>query len=105
MEVLTLDSWLLTEPNFNNPAVFVPAFKNTIQPGHFVKVIVDGNELIGRIIATSVGIGEVNNSTHLPICEQRQVRALNAMTLVNWFSPRPSLVFAPSIAEPTSTVL
>ncbi len=65
-------------------------------------MINDGNDVIGCIIATSVAIGEVNHSTHLPICEQQQVPALNGMALVNLFSPRSSLVSAPSVAEPTS---
>jgi hypothetical protein len=42
----------LTEPNFSNPAVFVPAFKHAVQPGHFVKVINSGVTLIGQLIGT-----------------------------------------------------
>jgi hypothetical protein len=46
MEEFTLESWHLAEPNFSNPAVFVPAFKHAVQPGHFVKVIHSGAMLI-----------------------------------------------------------
>jgi len=67
-----LVSWPLTEPNFSNPEILVPAFKYAVQPGHFVKVVHSGTILIGRIIGTYKTSNEV--------------ATLSGLAKVNWFS-------------------
>jgi hypothetical protein len=81
LEELTLDSWYLTEPNFTNPAVFVPALKHAIQPGHFIKVVNNGATRIGRIIRTSMHIGDA--------CMEagHEITTLRGLAKVNWFLP------------------
>jgi hypothetical protein len=84
MEEFTLESWHLTEPNFSNPVLFVPAFKHAVQPGHFVKVINSGVTLIGRLIGTSMHHAETRN----------EVTTLTGLAKVNWFLPSSSLILA-----------
>ncbi len=87
MDFITLDSWQEAEPTFNNPAVYVPAFKRSIQPGHFVKVINDATNYIGRVIATTQ---RLISEHQLP---QPVTSGTNYLVKVNWYSPRSSLVF------------
>ncbi len=97
MDFVTLDSWQHAEPNFSNPAVYVPAFKRSLQPGHFVKVVNDANIFIGRIIATQRLISE-----HQQL--QPVSSGTNYLMRMNWYSPRPSLVFSNvAIAKLAST--
>lgn len=46
------------------PAVFVPAFKASLQPRHFVKVFDIGGFLIGRIIAILTRLDDIDVAEH-----------------------------------------
>lgn len=105
MDYFILDSWLLAEPIFNNPAVFVPAFKRIIQPGHLIKVYHDASELVGCIIATSLSLDNNNNEAHHAIPGQQRETNLHGLVKVNWYATMPSFVFSnPLTASPPSNV-
>jgi hypothetical protein len=59
MEFSTLDSWNSSDPIFSMPAIFVPAFKASLQPGNFVKVFNNGDFLMGHIIATWTRLDDI----------------------------------------------
>jgi hypothetical protein len=48
-----LGSWHVSKANFSNPAIFVPAFKQTLLPTHFIQVSHDVSIHVGRVIGTS----------------------------------------------------
>ncbi len=54
------ESWQHLVPTFNSPAVFIPAFKVSLQAGHFVNVFQDGYFLVGRIIGTAAKLADIS---------------------------------------------
>jgi hypothetical protein len=56
------DSWLHLQPIFDSPAVYVPTLKSSLQSGHFVKVSMNGNNLVGRIISTASNVESIDES-------------------------------------------
>jgi S-adenosylmethionine synthetase len=90
MEVFRLDSWLHAEPNFSNPAMFVSAFKCTIQPGHFIHVCHNGSKQIGSF------------HSHQNVMEQ-QISNIKGCVKVNWYSELSSLgLVTPVLADSSS---
>jgi hypothetical protein len=85
-----LQDWHEGEPQFSNPAVFTPAFKCTIQSGHFVKAEMNGVVYYGRIIATSHSVSDI------AINERPMVEVMHPMlgyVKVNWYLKRDGLPF------------
>jgi hypothetical protein len=70
MEFLVPTDWQMGEPSCD-PAVYTPAFKGTIQSGHFVKVEIDYVTFFGRIIATYYSISNIGVNER-PIVESMQ---------------------------------
>jgi hypothetical protein len=93
MEFLTVDSWKSLDPIFSMPAVFVPAFKASLQPGHFVKVFNNGDFLIGRIIATSTRLDDIDVAERGENIEDQPENSLGGFVKINWFFQQSFLSF------------
>lgn len=94
VHILTLDSWLCLEPIFSMPALFVPAFKASLQPRHFVKVFDNGVFLIGQIIAISTRLDDKDVAEHGGGIESLSDNTLGGIVKINWFYQRSLLHFA-----------
>lgn len=91
-----MQDWQVVEPQFSSPAIYTPAFKDTIQSGHFVKVEVDGMIHYGRIIATS------HSALDVPMRERPIVEVTPPMVgylKMNWYFRREELPVGNGIAD------
>jgi hypothetical protein len=96
------NSWL--KPIFNSPPVFVPAFKASVQSGHFVKVFKGGIFLVGRIIVTATELNVINEGDRGPwLDDQVHNNPLAGFVKINWFLPRSLLHFANSESSVASS--
>ncbi len=78
------------EPQFSDPAVYTPAFKDTIQSGHFVKVELNDVVFYGRIIVMSHSVSDIAINER-PVVDVMQSMA--GYLKVNWYLKREELPF------------
>jgi hypothetical protein len=91
------ESWQHLVPTFNSPAVFIPAFKVSLQAGHFVNVFQDGYFLVGRIIGTAAKLADISNENpQLYGIDDATDYSLGGFVKLNWFRPRHLLNFSES---------
>jgi hypothetical protein len=96
------DSWQHLVPTFNSPAVFIPAFKASLQAGHFVNVFQDGYFLVGRIIGTAAKLADINENQHVYDINDATDYSFGGFVKLNWFRPRHLLNFSQSYVAVSS---
>jgi hypothetical protein len=88
MELFVVQNWLEVEPRFSDPVVYTPAFRCTIQAGHFVKVLIQGIEYYGRIVSTSLCFDSINVDERPAVQEHTNGAGFFK---VNWYFKREEL--------------
>jgi hypothetical protein len=74
--------------------VFIPAFKASLQSGHFVKVFKEGDFLVGRIINAATELSCIDENERGPWFDGQAHNQLGGFVNLNWFLQQSFLSFA-----------
>jgi hypothetical protein len=96
-------SWEDLEPRLGSPAVYVPSFKASLQAGHFVQAFIDGIFYVGRIIATSLVVANIEVTEHSDHLINDHEASQPGYIKLNWFYPKNLLNLAQLDVVETST--